>query len=363
MGLIPILLVERNATLSQSTWVMALVKGAALLGVLSGGWLTDRYSIRFVLIFSFLVSGIGMLMVPFVSGIALIALFAILSNFGQSMFPSTAQLMVRKTIPASQRQEAMGWLRTVNNLGSISSYALALLFSGAGSMMLFLYDGLTSIGAAAIADKTIPEAKVSESDRAKIPAGESSRALRVGSTFWAFAGFISCFNFIYELFMTASAAQAQVRLGSAGLVLFSRMMLVNTILCTLLALGASKFFKNPKRVLPIGLLLMISGCALLMKGNSNWYYMAVFIVTLGEISFTSLSSFVLMSLLPKVENSGSIYSVAILMQMVARMGGAGVAFWWIQTPHAALMLAGVAMVAAALGWLGLTRQEAHLLAN
>ena len=349
LSLIPMLLVEKHASLGESTLVMGLVKGAALAGVLASGLISDRASPKKALVISFLLSGIGMLALPFAPGLTLLALLAVVSNFGQSMFPSSVQLLIRRSIPLEEQRDSIGWLRSINNLGCITSYLLALVFSGAGTIALFLFDAVSSLGAASIANKTLPEA-TADFENQPAATGEEAGNYRM---FWGVSALVAAFFFLYDLFMTAAAARAKIEFGDAGLSLFSKIMLVNTVLCAVLGLVAVRIFKEPLKAMPLGFAMMITGCAILNHG-SHGFYLGTLIATLGEIAFTSMSAFVMISLLPKSPRAGRIYGVATLLQTTGKMIGASLAFWWIQSPKAPWLLVGGAafgLVAGVIGFL------------
>ncbi|MGZ3741733.1 MAG: hypothetical protein ACXVB9_20320, partial [Bdellovibrionota bacterium] len=65
LSIVPVILVEHHLSAGESASVMGAIKAAGLVGVLLGGRLCDLWGLRTTLLLSFLISGLGMLPLPF----------------------------------------------------------------------------------------------------------------------------------------------------------------------------------------------------------------------------------------------------------------------------------------------------------
>jgi MFS family permease len=329
LSLLPMLLIDKGLSASDSSIVMAVVKASAVIGVFLGASLTDHFVTKRIILASFLVSAVGMLFLPFSNVFISICLFGSLSNIGQTMFPNASQLMFKKILQPHERQEAVAWLRSVNNFGHVLSYSMGVLFAASGTVGFMLFDGVTSLMALFIGNKTLPDDH-EHSVRVSVNSVSSESEWNPRG-FWLTAVMVGCFAFFYELFMDSSAVKLRGYYGTEGLGIFSQMMLINTVLCALLSVKASQLIKNPVHALPIGMSLALIACITLKSDHKFILYLGAFILTMGEVIFFSLSSFVLISLMPGSKRSGSVFGVATLIPIFAKTVGAASSFYFIQS--------------------------------
>lgn len=328
LGLIPMILVERNIAPADSAAVIGAIKAAALLGIGLGGWLSDRFGLKTTLLASFWIAGAGLLPLTWVQPLGWITFFAALSQVGTSIFPVSARLMVTEMVPAAQRQEAIAWQRTGNNFGSVVSYSIAALASRWGVVPLLAFDAATSFLAAAFGWRVLPEAKPG----ARQAAGDPFDDRGSWTSFLLCAILLAGSSFLYEVFMVGAAARSQLLFGSEGIAVFSRVMIINTVLCAGLSVVAARRLKNPRVALPTGMGLMLVGLMVLFSdagleryGRGTFYFGSL-LLTFGEIAFNALSSYVLITVTPPGRNRGSIYSSALLIQFGGRILGGMAAF-------------------------------------
>jgi len=322
LSLLPILLVERHVPAAQAALVMSVVQAAGTAGVLGGGLLADRAGASRAVLASFLLQGVGLGLLPLAPALWAVTLLAVAARVGQSMFMSPARLLLVDWMPHDDQQEAIGWLRTANNAGQIVSYTLGAVFSALGVLPLMLFDAATSLAAATLGAPLLRRRRVAAPvPRTGADAGTPGAAVLV-------AVCIGGFTFLYELFMTGTAASFRLRFGEDGLRLFSTAMVVNTVLCTLLGVWAARRLRDPRSVFPAGMALTAAGVLLALHPDAGKpaIFLGVLVATLGEVVFASIAPFVLLRLLPEGRGRGARHGGLLVLQDLGRIGGAAAAF-------------------------------------
>lgn len=317
------LLVEKGLSASQGSFVLGSVKISALIGTYFGGFSSDRWGLRTTILLSFFLTAIGFSLLPIVDLIVVVTLCGVISQIGHAMFPSAARLMLSEIHGPKRLQEGIAWLRTANNAGQIVSYTVGAVFAFLGTGFFFFVDAATSFLAAAIGYKYLhdPAKKTSKSD---LPAKFSTKKLLL-----AFKGtdpkpklFVLCtiattlFSMNYEMVIIGTAAKTKLLYKEDGLTLLSWFMLINTILCTISAVPAARFFHNIKFTFRIGTLLSCLGgiVALSNSPSKDQIFFGAFLITAGEIIFTSMAQYALLLCTPESSNKGVLYSMALLIQ-------------------------------------------------
>lgn len=326
LELIPMLLVIKKLAPFEASMVIGAIKSAMFVGGFFGGWLSDRVGVRTSFVVSFLISGIGMSVLPFTSQTAVMCVFGALAQVGVSMFPSTARLMVFELLPKTQQQEGVGWLKSANNLGSVVSYMIAGLASTFGFMALMLFDAICSFGAALAGRIILRSAKYTHPLKPSVPLNPSTS--KDWSLFILIVLVVAFEMFIYSMFMVAAPALCQLYYGDNGLKTFSSLMLINTVLCSVFAVYASRRVKNPYVSILLGAFLNGLGFLLVVLFAKDKIFLlcAVFILTLGELLFSSMAPYLVARLTPDNKNKGSTFGTAMVVQNIGRFAGSTLAF-------------------------------------
>jgi len=331
MSLLPMILVDRRVGTLQSSLLMGVVKGSTLAGPWASGRACDRWGMKAVLLAAFALSALGLSGMAFSHWIPLLALSAIVAQLGDSAFSPPARILLTRLVSPSERQESIGWLRTANNLGQIFSYTLGALLSGLGIPLLVFMDGLSSLFAFCLGFKILPRSQNKKNAQAEATPKENPTAQvtdRQKRLLWLATLLITGFSFIYELYMTGSAALFRMHFGAAGLRVFSIAMVVNTVLCTIFAVIASRFLKNPNFCLPVGLILTALGAAVATEFHEHLYAIlgGMFILTVGEILYGALGQYVLIQMAPAGARQGAFYGTSVMIQASGKIFGSALAF-------------------------------------
>jgi predicted MFS family arabinose efflux permease len=324
LNLLPILLVERQIAAADASLVLGVAKTVILVSSLLGGILSDRWGVRWVFLLAMGMQALGLALVPFMEQLALIALMAAIAQLGNTMFGSTSRLMIRQFVATGQQQEALAWLRTGNNMGQIISFSLGAILASFGTTLLFLFDAFTSMLAFVFGLKWLPGGVRAAETRED----STERAQRSWRVFIIYGIFVAGYSFLYDLFMIGAAGRLELAFPEQGLRLFSLVMVVNTIVCTLLSVPLSRRVSSARRVLPAGFVLSSVGAALMFADIESrpLLFIGVLLLSIGELLYSTLAQFVLLLINPARSGEGTSYGAVTTLQAVGRILAAATAF-------------------------------------
>lgn len=139
------------------------------------------------------------------------------------------------------------------------------------------------------------------------------------------------FNFLYDLYMIGIAGKCELVFAAQGLRIFSQMMVINCVLCSVFSVVAARFLENPSVVFPLGVIFNVAGLACSAVGIQSMplFYLGCFLITAGEILFFALAQTALLRTVPGGARRGSIYSLSLVIQNIGRILGGALAFSWI----------------------------------
>lgn len=326
LNLIPMLLIEKSLSLNESGLVMATIKTTSLFGTFLGGFLCDHIGMKITILLSFLFSAIGLGSLPFVTGMFFIIVLCSIAQLGNSLFNGPMRLLIISNVKPEEQQVAWGLYRMANNAGQIISFGIGIFFSGLGINGLMFFDSMTSILATIIGAK-----KIKSHDEFLEKKKDSDNIKADIKLFLLFSLVTGGVSFLYDMYMVALAANAKIYFGYQGLKIYSQIMMVNTVICTIVAIPASKKIKNPKLAIPLGILFMGIGSVISYHATYHLWqlYLGEFFLTIGEIFYTAVSTFVLIRITPEVKRKGSIFGLGLVFQPIGRIIGAGLAFPYI----------------------------------
>lgn len=352
LSLLPMLLIERRVTDGDASLALGVVKTALVVGMFAGGFLSDRVGLKSTLIASFLLSGLGLGLLPSAETLLTVVVLAAAAQAGQSMFAGPSRLLVTGLVGLAGEREAIGWLRMALNCGSIVSFSIGAALTSSALYSLMLLDSVTSLAAAAVGLRLLPDdERPFESARAK---GEAAFPARASWGLFGLCAFVAFgFSFLYDLYIVSASAQFRDRFGEDGLKLFSQVMVANTVLCTAFSVVASRALRDPASAFPAGLILVAAGAALgLSSADSRALIFAgALLFTVGEIVFAALSGFVLLRVTPHSPRRGSAFGAALVVQSLGRIAGSAAAFPMVvhgSHPTAFVLGAATVFVAASL---------------
>lgn len=327
LTLLPILIIEKGISVSEGSLILGAVKASAFIGTFFGGWSSDNWGLKRTMLVSFVACGIGLGLLPLMPTVLGMLICGVVAQMGHAMYPSAARMMLTEMLPQSRLKEGVGWLRTANNGGQIVSYGFGTLFAGLGTAAFYYLDSITSFVAAAIGFFLLSphvaqnkKHEVAEIDSVSVlqllhPKSLKNQSIRL---FLHCALLIGLYALIYEVLMIGVAAKTKLIFGDEGLKIFSQYMIVNVILCTLFAVPAARFFKNARKTFVWGFLILGVGGAISLHASPGRLdlFAGSFLMTFGEIIFSSMSQYTMLSLIPASRQKGSLYSLSVIIQKV-----------------------------------------------
>lgn len=331
VSLLPILLVERGYGSATSAAILTAVKATTIFGTLLSGWAGDVLGLRITVLGAFLCSAIGFTFVPIFHVPWQLAAAGMIGQLGVASTNGSIRLLLTRTVRRENQKEGLGWMRTANNFGQIVSYTLLALAATIGLRLLIWFDALTSFLAFCLGLRILP-ASSDSSEGAEVHGSSVKTEPLVSKQGWA--PFVACtvlialWNFMYEFFMSGSGGRLKVIHPAHGVQVFGTIMVLNTVICTLLAVKATRMFSRPSRTLPLGSTLVTLGMASLVAWADRipGLVVSVFLMTLGEVIYGVFTQFLLIRLNPSQSRPSFVYSMAILTANLGRALAAAVVF-------------------------------------
>lgn len=316
MSLLPMLLIERQLSATESSLILGAAKGARTIGLLAGGLLSDAVGFRVVILASYLTGFLGFTVLPYLASPILIGVFSMIAQFGSSLFPASARALVRE-MKEIELKKSMAWLRTASNLGQVVSSLVSIAFGSLGLLIPFLFDGMTSLAAFSIGLFTLrdPQSKEQESGEATVETG-----------YYLYSLALACFYFVYELGFLSFSGFGKLALGDGGIRAFGVVLLVNTLLCGVLAVPAAHFFHRPSRSLGLGFALVTLGMMMVtvLPKTILCFVICSLIMTIGEIIFSVHAQTLLMT--NSRGKTNRHYGFSLLIQSSGRLAAGVVLF-------------------------------------
>ena len=338
LSLLPVLLIELKLSTEDSAWVMGTAKSGYVVGTVIGGVLADWLGLKRTVVLSFVFSGLSLGLIPYSAawfGATGLAVFSFLASFSGTLYKGPNRLLVVSLAGPGERQEAIGWLRTANNFGMIVGYGIGAIGRGIGLPLLFFFDAITSFGAAGFGLKYIPANPVLATKKPAAPAGSLATTSK-WSWVWPFMGItlvLTGYNFLYDLFMVGGAARSKVLFGDAGVSFFSQMMLVNVVVCALMAIPVARALKNVRIAYLVGFLCLTGGLLWTVHcfetASRLGILLGAFVLTLGEIFLSAVGQLSLIHHSPDIKAANTLYGASLTVQYLGKVSAAALAFPWI----------------------------------
>lgn len=322
--LLPMLLIERQFTSAQSGTILSTTKIFQPLSFILGGVAVHRFGARRVVLGGFLLTAVGLFLMPVFSNFFLILIASAIAQIGTSSFNPAARDLIRRGAQLGEIKVRLAWLRSVNNVAQMVSSALGIAAGGLGLLFPFLFDGITSLLAFFYGKRRISAApdRVEVADESS-QSSEPLRAKRAGRSeagFWRFSWTLMAFYFLYDLGFLGFSALAKLRLGENAIQIFGLVSLINTAFCGLLAVPVSKYVTRPFATMLGGSSLVALGAAgAVVWGYSAWsfaFWAAVF--SAGELLTQAFSQTLLLGNSPASGASRS-YGASLAIQGGGRL--------------------------------------------
>ncbi|HAZ12201.1 MAG: hypothetical protein A2X86_03100 [Bdellovibrionales bacterium GWA2_49_15] len=281
LQLLPMLLIEKNFSVSTASFIMGATKSVAPLGSFFSGNIIVFLGAKFVLLATFLLSAVTMGFIPFINSPFFLGLFAITANFAATIYNPVARSIIKETFPPLQLKKYLAWLRSASNLGQVVSSAMAIFLGKMGLMILFVFDSFTSLLAFFIGRMAIQNPKSVKQPDVSGDAGQSF----IAEGYYTYTILMAVYFFVYELGFLSFSALAKINFGDQGISAFGIVMIINTFLCGGLAVPAARYLSSGKIWITVGFILTILGPLVLtfLPKTILVLSLGAFLLTLGEI--------------------------------------------------------------------------------
>ncbi len=329
ISIIPVLLIEREISSQDSSQIMFAVRSAVFVGILFGGWISDRIGHRITLLFSYFLGAIALGGLPWATTAIVIGALGFLAQLSKAMGQPASRMLLTHLVDPQHQQEALGWGRTVNNLGQAFAFSIGAALGALGTNPLFWFDAATLLAALFLGLWLIPGKKVSGTAPKKSFKRAAHEIFTPSVHNLILCGLILAgWTLIDDLFMVGIAARLKILRPDAGLQMFSQIMILNTILCTAFAVIAARKLTRVIPTLATG--TIITGVGLWVALNwidSTWgVFAGAFLVSAGEVIFSAVSQFALIQVTPHGPHESSWYSTGLILQSLGRLAGSTLAF-------------------------------------
>lgn len=341
-------------SLEETAFILSAFGIGSIVGAFLGGYVGDWLGERIVITLSLLIGGIFLIMLQWATGFW--ELFFVIfgaAAIGEAYRPALMSL-VGKTVPKHQTSRTMALIRLAINLGFTAAPVIGgFVAVSIGYDYLFWIDGLTCISAAiffSLVSRNWPTKKVvSESNKNKGIQEETLSPFRNASflaivfmNLFVAICFIQWFNSIPVFLKTEWSFNERV---------FGLIMMVNGGLIFLFEMPLVHYLEKKNKVrsaMIAGLAFMvISFIPFLMYPSLIWAYVAVVLVTIGEILVFPFASSTAIDV-STPGNRGqymSIYSMSWSITKVFAPGGLALiaiigydSFWLLLTALSAFSL-------------------------
>jgi len=358
MNLLSSYLVHLDVPARHASLVLGCARSAAIIGPLLTGLVLDRLGSYRLGLAAFCLTGVSFLALPLAPHWLAILVLAFAAQFGMSMNRVCLRGLVFDRLPSEWHRESLGWLRTAHNFGSLCAFGLASVLVLWSMHMVFALDGLTSLAAAAallllvrpgapVAARATSTVRVAPADE---PARASQRASRSAVALILLFSFASLlWECCYNLFTIGTPARLEKLLPGEGASLYFRLLIINTVLAGFLAVKAARLFRRPGLALTLGTSLISLGAVITHASQERWVLVLGLLVwTIGEIAFTSVSTFLLGKLSQATTRPGFYFSAATSLMSCGPAVAGALAFPLVidaKAPAAAFLFLGGAALA------------------
>jgi MFS family permease len=278
---------SRGYSVAAAGVVASLYGAGAMLASLAGGYLADHVGRRFTMLASLALGGTSIIALGFAHDIRVIAVAAFFAALAGEAYRPAMNAAVSDLVPPAERGRAFGLLYWVINIG----FSIGALLGGAiatvSFLMLFVFDGLTSLLFALLIARLVPETRPALAAHAHPRRRGHVREFLTPFVDGSFGVFILLSVLVMLIFMqhiTALPIDATARGVSRAWL--GAVLAVNGVIIVLLQPFLAPVLQglNRSRVLATGAVLMAAGFGLNAAARGpGLYALGVLIWSVGEI--------------------------------------------------------------------------------
>jgi len=307
-------------------FLFSFLSAGGIIGSILGGSLSDKYGRKAVLLFGLIFSGLGSLVMGFAKNLLFFYIFATLLGLLGAAGRPARQAMVADMLPLEKRYSGYAILRVTSNLSITIGPALGGLLITQGFLTLFIGDAVASLITAVIVFYKIPETKpenlIKKHKETFIKTMQGYKHVLKDGIFMIYVFIASLVALVYlqmtsslPVFLRDQHGFPANKFGllvslNAGMVVFFQFFITRKI---------SKY--PPFRMMALGVILY--GIGFLIYGfvsNEIWFFIAMAIITTGEMTIASFSQSLVAQFAPE-DKRGRYMAVFSLKRTVPRLFG------------------------------------------
>lgn len=291
--------------MTQVGILFSIFSAGNIFGGMIGGALADKFGRRAMVVIGLVVSGIGSLFLGFIDNLNFFYILAgflgLVGNFGGP----ARQAMIADLLPEEKQAEGFGILRVAFNLSATIGPLLGGFLATRSFMTLFIADAMSSLITAFIVFLVIPETKPQRSD--------NNPEESVIKTIIGYKEVLK--DGVYMLFITVSALTVLVYMQmNSTLSVFLRdvhgfpaqgfgyLLSMNAIMVVIFQLWITKKISkyNPMKMMAFGTLFYMIGFGMYgFISTVPLFFIAMIIITIGEMIVTPVAQAVVASFAPE----------------------------------------------------------------
>lgn len=293
------LTLERGFSPAEAGLALSFWGAGTLVSGPLGGVLADRVGRRTTMLLSLGLGGVGMISLGFARPLWLILGLTVFQGVVAEMYrPAVMAVVADVTLP-QHRLRAYGYLYWAINAGFAVAAVTAGLLAHLGWLVLFVGDGLTTLGYAVIVAIKVPETRPAEA------VGDREHPLRGLARVVAdrdMLGFVVLGFFLALIFMQhAVTLPIDMSRHGLGTETFGGLIAINGVLIVLVQPVAVNALRRTRRGRQLAAAALLVGAGFGMNALvSEWrgYAAAIVVWTLGEIVMTPASQGIVADLAP-----------------------------------------------------------------
>ncbi|MEM0963910.1 MAG: MFS transporter [Bacteroidota bacterium] len=310
---------QRGVGVAAATLAVSLYGAGAFAGGFLGGWASDRFGRRPVLLASLVGGAVPVALLPFASTYAAVAVCALAFGLLAEMYRPAVSAVVADLLPEERRAQGYALVYWAINLGAAVGPALGGYLATRSYTGLFVLEGATLLIYAVLVAVAVPETKA-ESASGQRQALDLRPVARDGPL--AVVSVVSLLVGIgfFQLFTALPLTMAADGLSELD---YGLVVTVNGGLIVLIGLPVAAFVgaRLTSRLVPGAVALIAAGLALMVTADTFLAYALCAVVwTLGEMAFLPVVPTIVSRLAP-AELQGSYQGVHHASWGLAKMIG------------------------------------------
>lgn len=313
-------------------FLFSFLSAGGIIGNILGGSLSDKYGRKIVLLFGLIFSGLGSLVMGFVDDLQVFYLFAVFLGLSGNAGGPARQAMVADMLPPEKRIAGYAILRVTANLAITIGPALGGLLIAHGFLILFIGDAVTSMITAVVVffklPETIPENPIKKQKETFFDTMRGYGHVLQDRLFILFVVIASLVALVYMQMISSLPVFLRDQHGFPA-INYGLLLSLNASMVVLFQFFITRRISkyNPFKMMALG--VCFYGIGFVMYGfvsNEAWFFVAMAIITTGEMTVASFSQSLVAGFAPE-DKRGRYMAIFSLKRTIPRLFGVLVAGW------------------------------------